>query len=660
MLNTKQRNKPMNFVSSFRQAVRRRISFKSINLHNNNNKSVLSNQTTDGIWWQLQRRYLRNLVPNSNAVSLSSIKQFLVGHGIGYLEGYTSYVVECRFCKKKIHEKSSDWCKIYINMTTGDFVCLKCQVWGSWQDFQDIIHITTKGDKQKSTDLFSKDSRLFPSSEELKPVLDSYKKATVINSQLNSDLQMIVDDICQKEFSNAVLEKYEARVSVENDLAVLLPIYTINGIIVGLTRLTKSTDNNDDGSPAIQSDVLPKNFQSALFGYQRLSMRQESIVISSNPIDTLSLADNSRINVVNLPQSKCLPLEVLPLLEPFKRIIFWFDKNIAMWQMAKVFAKKLNEKRCYVIRSEGEYLTASEAVRRKFDVTNLLKMARPISHRSITTFHSLRQDVYLELTQAEQFAGVKWKRFPLLNKLLKGHRRGELTIFTGPTGSGKTTFISEYSLDLCIQGVRTLWGSFEIKNTRLAKIMMMQFSQCSLDKSLETFDVWADKFESLPLFFLTFHGPESVKNVLDAMKHAVYIHDIEHVVVDNLQFMLGTSDINQNYDRFWKQDLVIAAFRQFATVCNCHVTMVIHPRKEESDELNNMSIFGGAKATQEADNVLILQNKMTNTLRGKKYVQVTKNRYDGELGLIPLDFDKETRSFAFKKKTKSIDEKEIS
>jgi twinkle protein len=48
---------------------------------------------------------------------------------------------------------------------------------------------------------------------------------------------------------------------------------------------------------------------------------------------------------------------------------------------------------------------------------------------------------------------VKWKRFPTLNKILKGHRRGELTVITGPTGCGKTTFISEYSLDLATQGV---------------------------------------------------------------------------------------------------------------------------------------------------------------------------------------------------------------
>jgi len=56
-------------------------------------------------------------------------------------------------------------------------------------------------------------------------------------------------------------------------------------------------------------------------------------------------------------------------------------------------------------------------------------------------------------------------------------------------------------------------------------------------------------------------------------------YGIEHIVVDNLQFMLGISEDNGKMDRFSKQDLVIASFRKFATVQNCHVTLVIHPRK---------------------------------------------------------------------------------
>ena len=62
--------------------------------------------------------------------------------------------------------------------------------------------------------------------------------------------------------------------------------------------------------------------------------------------------------------------------------------------------------------------------------------------------------LYNEFLNGDQMAGISWRRFPLLTKILKGHRHGELTVFTGPTGSGKTTFLSELSLDLCLQGVR--------------------------------------------------------------------------------------------------------------------------------------------------------------------------------------------------------------
>lgn len=73
-------------------------------------------------------------------------------------------------------------------------------------------------------------------------------------------------------------------------------------------------------------------------------------------------------------------------------------------------------------------------------------------------------------------------------------------------------------------------------------------------------------------------------------------------------------------DRFSIQNHAISAFRQFATTKNVHVTLVIHPRKENDDvELQTASIFGTAKASQEADNVMILQDKKGG---GGKYLQV--------------------------------------
>ena len=51
---------------------------------------------------------------------------------------------------------------------------------------------------------------------------------------------------------------------------------------------------------------------------------------------------------------------------------------------------------------------------------------------------------------------------------------GEFSLVTGATGSGKTTFLSQLSLDFLSQGVPTLWGSFEIQNEIFAETMVKQ------------------------------------------------------------------------------------------------------------------------------------------------------------------------------------------
>lgn len=71
--------------------------------------------------------------------------------------------------------------------------------------------------------------------------------------------------------------------------------------------------------------------------------------------------------------------------------------------------------------------------------------------------------------------------------------------------------------------------------------------------------------------------------------------------------------------------------------------LIIHPKKVEDDNnLNVASIFGSAKATQEADSVLILQKSEFPNIRT---IQVKKNRYDGEIGQQHLAFNPENKRY---------------
>jgi twinkle protein len=77
---------------------------------------------------------------------------------------------------------------------------------------------------------------------------------------------------------------------------------------------------------------------------------------------------------------------------------------------------------------------------------------------------------------------------------------------------------------LAEQGINVLWGSFEIKNSRLIKKLLQQFAREPIeiqgvdnDKKL---DAIADRFEQLPMHFMKFHGGTDVDDVLDAMDYA--------------------------------------------------------------------------------------------------------------------------------------------
>ena len=282
-------------------------------------------------------------------------------------------------------------------------------------------------------------------------------------------------------------------------------------------------------------------------------------------------------------------------------------------------------------------------------VRSFCSKARVVAKFPILPFNAARAQQLLE--KHATLSGVQWRRFPELSRILKGHRRGEMTVLTGPTGSGKTTFLSEYSLDLALSGVRTLWGSFEINNDRLTVTLLNQLAQVRLERHLHLFQQTAEEFSQLPIYFMDVHDrrtlPITLPNVIDTMSSAVSNFGVSHILIDNLQFMMGSSMRNMN--RFEYQDSIIQAFREFATKHDCHVTIVIHPRKENTEELTNNSIAGGAKAIHESDNVMILQVKYSGTsFRYKKYLQVTKNRFDGQLGIIPLTFDHEKCGFGLR------------
>lgn len=320
------------------------------------------------------------------------------------------------------------------------------------------------------------------------------------------------------------------------------------------------------------------------------------------------------------------------------------DEDEAGRMCAPKIAAKLGLNRTFIVRTLDKTgkgpKDANDALKMGLadKMNDYLKKARTIPDTNILTFTDVKDLVERRIQRFELDLGMK-SEMEFFNEKIKGLRGGELTILSGATGSGKTTLLSQLSLDFCKQGLSTLWGSFEIKNEILITNMMMQFSKKDLLTHKDSFSYYAEQFEKLPLYFMSFYGSQDVDKIMSCIEYAIYQYDIQHIIIDNLQFLLGTQA--RGFDKFDLQDKVIERFRNLVSTKNVHLTLVIHPKKvNDNEDLNISSVFGSAKATQEADNVMIMQNR-------EKYrmLEIKKNRFDGTVGRTALIFDRKTKRF---------------
>ncbi|KAG0163936.1 hypothetical protein DFQ28_011018, partial [Apophysomyces sp. BC1034] len=553
----------------------------------------------------------------------------------------------------------------YVDLVRGSYHCNTCENGGSWNQFIKSLH-KKLGETDKSFEIAPASSFLSSRSIQFSQPLEQIQKFPDALSQNKTLLDKLFKEYKIKpEIWGAYrvgVAKYtsldERLAAAKSDKSIdvgaeclTFPQTTLtfapekdgneagDSFRVDIARIKACAMNAPDKLTAYDPVIQNDDFSAGLFGYHLAPADSDKIILTRRELDAMAVYQETGVPCVALPTTNYqLQESVLPLLERFSQIYVWLDDDVEGQLSAERFIKKFGEARCRIVNTRlGKPtgpLNAHDALMANQDLSNILKSARQLKHDQIADFHDLREEVYREILNPEQTSGVQSKDLPAINKVLKGHRSGELTILTGPTGAGKTTVISQLSLDYCKSGVPTLWGSFEIQNKRLAKKMLYQFAGKDLSKSPKEIDLWADKFEQLPLYFLKFFSSTAIKDVLLACKHAVYAYDVRHIILDNLQFMLSQQG-KSSLDRWELQDEAVAELRKFATQQDVHISLVVHPRKDTSDQLDINSVFGSAKVTQESDNVIIIQK---NDELDVRYLDIKKNRFDGTLGSIPYKF----------------------
>ena len=86
---------------------------------------------------------------------------------------------------------------------------------------------------------------------------------------------------------------------------------------------------------------------------------------------------------------------------------------------------------------------ANDALRGKKNFFTIIsECSRTLGDQNLITFSQIKDKVLNRILNYKELSGIQSRSFTFYNKTLKGFRKGELSLVTGATGSGKTTFLS--------------------------------------------------------------------------------------------------------------------------------------------------------------------------------------------------------------------------
>ena len=177
-----------------------------------------------------------------------------------------------------------------------------------------------------------------------------------------------------------------------------------------------------------------------LFGFHTVPKDATEVVLTEGEYDAMAVWQATGRPAISLPNGcRSLPMEVLPMLEKFQKIYLWMDNDGPGQEGAKQFAQKIGMGRCYIVQPSGNDPSenakdANEALQRGMDLEAMIQQASVTKHENVLNFDSIRQDVIHEILHPDEYTGAPMKSLPMLTNIIKGYRRGELTVLTGPTG----------------------------------------------------------------------------------------------------------------------------------------------------------------------------------------------------------------------------------
>lgn len=340
-----------------------------------------------------------------------------------------------------------------------------------------------------------------------------------------------------------------------------------------------------------------KDCEPCLFGWQAIQPDDRSVVLTEGEIDALTVYQ-AGFPALSLP-SGAKNLEWIATeferLERFEEIVLCLDQDEAGKGATQAILERLGAERCRVatlplkdanaMLQDGRMAELQEAIRSAgWQDPEELRNAADFMAGVLQMFHG-----GIEVTG---------KKLPYEDTHAKfGVRPGELTIWTGINGHGKSQLLGDVLVGQIAQGERICIFSGEMMPDRLLQRLVRQATGMRRPPNdlIEAAVKWLGR--SLWIFNVT--GTAKAERMLEVFAYARKRYGVTQFVIDSL-LKCGFDE-----DGYNDQKHFVEALCDFNKKHQCHVHLVAHQRKtsDESRSGGKMGVRGAGAITDLAENV---------------------------------------------------------
>lgn len=405
-----------------------------------------------------------------------------------------------------------------------------------------------------------------------------------------------------------------------------------------------------DVKPGERKSWRDKDTKPILYGMQ-LCDPAYPLCIFEGEIDAMSGYEAGLPNCVSVPsgaQDFTWIDTCWAFLERFKSVYLFGDNDEPGQQMQQTVIDKLVGWNLFTVIHECK------------DANELLVKKGAVS--LLTAYAAAKEaPVYglLDLGEIEPYDPAKAKRvlsgIPTLDHALGGFQYGDLTVWTGRRGEGKSTMMNQIALEALDRGEKVCLYSGELNAQRAQYWLDLQAAGPEYIKATRDRETGKEILYVVQpqksyihdwykgrmfVYDNTMAGAGEEDSILKAFHAAVSRKNCSVFIVDNLM----TARLAKSRDGFFQaQSAFVGRLVDFAAKRNVVVHLVAHPRKG-SESIKGDDIAGTGDIANRAANVISMGKTSENEGYGFDVgLSVLKNRWEGVTCTVGLNYDKVSR-----------------